>query len=55
MQSLKRRNFLTASGVATLSAASFGLIAGVPRRAFAMGSTQARDVDILNVALGLEH
>ena len=55
MQSLKRRNFLTTSGVATLSAATFGLIAGMPRIASAMGSTQARDVDILNVALGLEH
>jgi rubrerythrin len=55
MQSQTRRSFLTASGTATLSAAAFGLIAGVPRRALAMGSTQARDVDILNVALGLEH
>jgi hypothetical protein len=51
----KRRTFLTASGSATLSAAAFGLIAGVPRRSLAMGSTMARDVDILNVALGLEH
>jgi rubrerythrin len=51
----KRRSFLTASGTATLSAAAFGLIAGVPRRSLAMGSTMARDVDILNVALGLEH
>jgi rubrerythrin len=55
MQSQTRRSFLTASGTATLSAAAFGLVAGVPRRALAMGSTQARDVDILNVALGLEH
>ena len=51
----KRRSFLTTSGTATLSAAAFGLIAGVPSRSFAMGSTMARDVDILNVALGLEH
>ena len=32
----KRRSFLTASGTATLSAAAFGLIAGVPRRSLAM-------------------
>jgi len=51
----KRRSFLTTSGTATLSAAAFGFIAGVPGRSFAMGSTMARDVDILNVALGLEH
>src|ERR1051325_4078931 len=38
----KRRSFLSASAATTLSAAAFGLIA-------------ARDVDILNVALGLEH
>jgi rubrerythrin len=55
MQSLKRRSFLATSGVATLSAATFGLVAGMPRIASAMGSTPARDVDILNVALGLEH
>jgi rubrerythrin len=55
MQSQTRRSFLAASGTATLSAAAFGLIAGVPRRSLAMGSTMARDVDILNVALGLEH
>jgi len=55
MQSQTRRSFLTASGTATLSAAAFGLIAGVPRRSLAMASTMARDVDILNVALGLEH
>src|SRR5258705_13688514 len=55
MQSQTRRSFLTASGTATLSAAAFGLIAGVPRRSLAMGSSVARDADILNVALGLEH
>lgn len=55
MPSQNRRRFLTASSAATLSAAAFGLIAGVPRLANAMGSTMARDVDILNVALGLEH
>ena len=51
----KRRNFLTASATTTLSAAAFGLIAGIPGRSLAMGMNGARDVDILNVALGLEH
>jgi len=53
--SLNRRCFLTASGTATLSAAAFGLIAGVPRLAAAQSGSMGRDVDILNVALGLEH
>src|SRR5499427_10231342 len=51
----KRRSFLTASATTTLSAAAFGLIAGIPGRSLAMGMNGARDVDILNVALGLEH
>ena len=51
MHSQNRRRFFNT----TLSVAAFGLVAGVPRLATAMGSPVARDVDILNVALGLEH
>lgn len=53
--SLNRRRFLTASGTSTLSLAGFGLIAGMPRLAAAQSGSMARDVDILNVALSLEH
>ena len=51
---MNRRRFLNTSG-ATLSAATFGLIAGLPRFAAAQSESMGRDVDILNVALGLEH
>jgi rubrerythrin len=49
-----RRAFLGAAGGATLSAAAFALLAG--NQALAQGmSGSMQDVDILNVALGLEH
>jgi rubrerythrin len=51
---MNRRRFLNTSG-ATLSTAAFGLIAGMPRLAGAQSESMGRDVDILNVALGLEH
>ena len=55
--SAARRGFVTSSGRLTLSAAAIGLLAGA-----ATGSARAQsssmmsaDVNILNVALGLEH
>ena len=53
-----RRGFLAGSGTATLSAAAIGLLAGAPRLVHAQndgGTSMARDIAILNVALGLEH
>jgi rubrerythrin len=50
-----RRRFLAASGTTTLSAAAIALLAGVPAVAGAQAGDAARDVGILNVALGLEH
>lgn len=53
---LERRRLLTASGTATLSAAAVTVLAGgVPGLALAQGSDMSKDVQILNVALGLEH
>lgn len=53
---LARRRLLAASGTATLSAAAVTLLAGcAPGMAVAQASPAARDVDILNVALALEH
>ena len=52
---MNRRRFLNTSGAATLSGATFGLIAGMPRFAAAQSESMGRDIDILNVALGLEH
>lgn len=50
-----RRLFLSRSGQLTLSAAAVGLLAGT-RQANAQSSmTMEADVNILNVALGLEH
>jgi hypothetical protein len=49
-----RRGFLRTGGVATLSAATVGLLAGTPRLARAQ-SDASGDVQVLNVALGLEH
>lgn len=50
-----RRHFLSASGTATLSAAAVALLAGRPELAHAAGTELGKDVDILNVALGLEY
>ena len=53
---LERRRLLTASGTATLSAAAVTVLAGwAPGLALAQGSDMSKDVQILNVALGLEH
>ncbi len=53
---LERRRLLTASGTATLSAAAVTVLAGwAPGPALAQGSDLSKDVQILNVALGLEH
>lgn len=48
-----RRGFL--GGAGTLSAAAVALLAGVPASARAQSGDPAKDVGILNVALGLEH
>ncbi|MFO1297525.1 MAG: ferritin-like domain-containing protein [Rubrivivax sp.] len=52
-----RRGFVTHSGRLTLSAATLGLLAGVATNSARAqsSSTMAADVNILNVALGLEH
>ena len=50
-----RRNFLSTSGRATLSAAAIALLAGRADLAAAAPGDMGKDVDILNVALGLEH
>lgn len=51
-----RRLFLSSTGHATLSAAAIGLLAGCGGMASAQSSgSTSSDVDILNVALGLEH
>ena len=50
-----RRNFLSTSGKATLSVAAIALLAGRPDLAAAAPGDMGKDVDILNVALGLEH
>lgn len=53
---LERRRLLTVSGTATLSAAAVTVLAGwAPGLALAQGSDMSKDVQILNVALGLEH
>lgn len=53
MQSPSRRHFLHTGNGAVLSAAAIGLLAGRP--ALAAMSDPGKDVQILNVALGLEH
>jgi rubrerythrin len=51
-----RRLFMSRSGQLTLSAAAVGLLAGTSGLAHAQSSAaMAADVNILNVALGLEH
>ena len=57
IQSAARRGFVTHSGRLTLSAATLGLLAGVATNSARAqsSSTMAADVNILNVALGLEH
>ncbi len=53
---LGRRRLLAASGTATLSAAAVTLLAGcAPGMAVAKPSGTSKDVEILNVALALEH
>jgi hypothetical protein len=56
MQSLikPRRNFLTVSGAGVLSAAAVAMLAGRAAPAHAENASMA-DVNILNVALGLEY
>ena len=51
---LARRRFLGTAGKATLSAAAIALLAGNEALAQGMPGTM-QDVNILNVALGLEH
>ena len=51
---LPRRSFLARSGT-LLSASAVLLVAGHESRAQGMGGATAADVNILNVALGLEH
>ena len=51
-----RRSFLSQTSRVTLSAAAVALLAGTSSRAIAQASgSMAADVNILNVALGLEH
>ena len=51
-----RRDAMRAAGIGTLSAGAFAVLAGAPAStALAQGGASAADVDILNVALGLEH
>jgi len=51
----QRRFFLARSGQMTLSAAAIAALAGTATGAAAQSSAMAADVDILNIALGLEH
>jgi bacterioferritin (cytochrome b1) len=53
-----RRSIIGSTGGALLSATAIGVLGGVSTSAFAKGSKKSAtqgDVDILNVALGLEH
>ena len=50
-----RRNFLDGAGKLTLSAAAITLLAGREGLALAAPAGSIQDIDILNVALGLEH
>ena len=50
-----RRLFLSRSSQLTLSAAAIGLLAGGAARAQSSSMSAPADVNILNVALGLEH
>src|SRR5688500_4314610 len=51
----QRRFFLARSGQMTLSAAAIAALAGTATGAAAQSNAMAADVDILNIALGLEH
>ena len=52
---LARRGFLGAAGKLTLSAAAIALLAGRENLALAAPASGSQDIDILNVALGLEY
>jgi hypothetical protein len=51
----QRRFFLARSGQMTLSAAAIAALAGTATGAAAQSAAMGPDVDILNIALGLEH
>jgi hypothetical protein len=51
----QRRFFLARSGQMTLSAAAIAALAGTATGAAAQSAAMSGDVDILNIALGLEH
>ena len=51
----QRRFFLARSGQMTLSAAAIAALAGSATGAAAQSAAMGADVDILNIALGLEH
>jgi Ferritin-like domain len=51
----QRRFFLARTGQMTLSAAAIAALAGTATGAVAQSTTMGQDVDILNIALGLEH
>ena len=51
----QRRFFLARSGQMTLSAAAIAALAGTATGAAAQSAAMGQDVDILNIALGLEH
>ncbi len=54
LTNLSRRELLVTG--TTLSAAGFGLLAGINRKAMAAtGDTTEQDIDVLNVILGTEH
>lgn len=53
--SLNRRGFLVRSGHVTLSAAAIALLGRAPVASAQSATATASDVNILNVALGLEH
>ena len=52
---LSRRRFLSRTGATTLSASAVALLAGCSNIAASENSASSTDVDILNIALGLEH
>jgi rubrerythrin len=52
---LTRRNFLHGTGLAVLSASAVSLLAGCDAIPAAHAKAESQDVNILNVALGLEH
>jgi hypothetical protein len=52
---LARRSFLHNAGAVTLSAGAIALLAGCESMAQSSTKSESQDVNILNVALGLEH